>query len=133
MGTRMPLSHAIPRYLLVLVLVVFGSNQFLSFMPKPEPPPDGGAFLGALQDARYVFPTVGVVFLLSALTLFVNRAVGFGLVLLAPIAVNIILYHLQFDVAGIVPGLVLTTFLVVVAAQNAAHFRSLFIGPGDSK
>ncbi len=133
MGTKMPLSRAIPRYLLVLVLVVFGSNQFLSFMPKPEPPPDGGAFLGALQDARYVFPTVGVVFLLSALTLLVNRAVGFGLVLLAPIAVNIILYHLQFDVAGIVPGLVLTTFLVVVAAQNAAHFRSLFIGPGDSK
>ncbi|MFT7518152.1 MAG: putative oxidoreductase, partial [Kiritimatiellia bacterium] len=48
------------RFLLALVLAVFGADKFLHFMPRPDAPAEGGAFLGALHDAGYVFPTIGL-------------------------------------------------------------------------
>ena len=94
------------RHLLAAALTVFGANKFLHFMPQPDPPPDGGAFLGALAEAGYIFPTVGITFLLAALCLFTKRT-AFGLVILFPIVVSIILYHLRYDVPGIGGGAVL--------------------------
>ncbi|MFT7542895.1 MAG: putative oxidoreductase, partial [Gammaproteobacteria bacterium] len=108
------------RYLLVLMLLVFGLNKFLHFMPQPEAPEEGGKFLGALFGAGYVFPTIGIVFLASAVLL-VGKRVVLALLLLAPIAVNILGYHLKFDVAGIGGGAVLTALMAIL---TVIHVRS---------
>jgi putative oxidoreductase len=114
------------RYLLALVLLVFGINKFVSFLPMPAPPEDGGAFLGALGSSGYVFPALGIVYLLSAVLLIANRAVGFALVLLAPMTVNIILYHLRFDPAGIGAGGLLAILNIGLAWMHRDKFVSLF-------
>ena len=105
------------RFVLIAMLAAFGANKFLHFMPMPEPPEEGGQFLGALMSAGYVFPTIGIVFLLAAACLLIKR-VALALVLVAPIAVNIIGYHLAFDPAGIGAGAVLTFLLLGVAFMN---------------
>ena len=119
------------RYLLVLMLGVFGANMFLHFMPQPEPPEEGGKFLGALQDAGYVFPTIGVVFLVSALLLIAGR-VPLALLLVAPIAVNILGYHFEYDLAGTTAGGVLAGLMIVLALLRAKDVAALFrVGDAD--
>lgn len=113
------------RYLLVTMLAIFGANIFLHFMPQPTPPEEGGRFLGALGGAGYVFPTIGVVFLLAALLL-VARRVVLALLLVAPIALNILLYHFKFDLSGIGPGGLLSALLLVLAAIHAKEIAVLF-------
>ena len=115
----------VARYLLVVMLTVFGANMFLHFMPQPAPPEEGGQFLGALAGAGYIFPIVGVVFLLSAVLL-VARRVVFALLVLAPIVVNILGYHFRFDLPGTGPGALVATLMLVLAALNASEVAVLF-------
>ena len=114
------------RLILGLMLAVFGANKFLHFMPMPDPPEAGGKFLGALMGAGYVFPFIGVVFLVVAVLLFLNRAVPFGLILLAPMTVNILMYHLKFDFAGIGAAALLAVLHVTLAFLHRDRFASLF-------
>ena len=101
------------RFLLAIALTAFGLDKFLHFMPQPEPPPEGAEFLGALFGAGYIFPTIGVVFLVTALCLVSGRVI-LGLMLLSPIVVNILLYHVTYDMAGIGPGAVIAALGLVL-------------------
>jgi putative oxidoreductase len=76
-------ARTVIRFLLALALAVFGVDKFLHFMPPPEAPPEGGAFLGALADAGYVFPAIGLAFLATSVCLLAAR-VARGLILLRP-------------------------------------------------
>ena len=38
-------ARTVIRFLLALALAVFGADKFLHFMPQPDAPPEGGAFL----------------------------------------------------------------------------------------
>ncbi|GIV59337.1 MAG: hypothetical protein KatS3mg043_0426 [Rhodothermaceae bacterium] len=95
------------RYVLGLLLVVFGLNGFFRFMPAPEMPEAAGRFLGAMMETGYLLPLVKLVELTVGVLLLANRFVPLALVLLAPVSVNIIAFHLFLDPAGIVPGAVI--------------------------
>lgn len=113
------------RLLLGLALLVFGVDKFLHFMPQPAPPPEAARFLGALVDAGYVFPIIGVVFVVSGLLLLTGKGVGLALVLVAPIFVNIIMYHVCYDMAGIGAGAGLTAMALLLAFFHRTKFREL--------
>ena len=102
--------------------------MFLHFMHQPPPPAEGGAFTGALAKAGYVFPFIGSVFLLSGVLLLLNRAVGFALIILSPMVVNILLYHLRFDPApaAIAPGSLIGLLMVILAYLYRDRFKDLF-------
>jgi len=119
------------RIVLAIMLAVFGADKFFHYLPMPDPPEAGGAFLGALGAAGYIFPTIGGVFLLSALLLMAKRVV-LALLLLAPIALNIVLYHVQYDMAGIGAGALLSTLMVVLACLHAGDVGRLF-GSGTAE
>lgn len=121
------LVNRIARILLAIMLLVFGANKFLHFMEMPEPPEAGGKFLGALMDAGYVFPTIGIVFIVSGLLLLIGRN-ALAVFLVAPIAVNILGYHIQYDMAGIGGGAVLTVLLLIVACLNCDQICRVFAG-----
>ncbi len=44
-----PKITMVARYLLGLMLLVFGLNKFINFMPALELPPDAATFFGALM------------------------------------------------------------------------------------
>jgi len=109
--------ETIARYLLALALAVLGADKFLHFLPSPTPPAEGGQYLSALADAGFVFPTIGVVFMVTALCLLGNRVI-LGLMLSAPVTVNILQYHFRYDVPGIGPGLALAVLQVLLFAMH---------------
>ncbi|GIV57353.1 MAG: hypothetical protein KatS3mg042_0266 [Rhodothermaceae bacterium] len=110
-----PKAITAARYVLGLMLVVFGLNGFLQFLPMPTPPEAAGRFLGAMIETGYLLPLVKLVELTVGVLLLANRFVPLALVLLAPVSVNIIAFHLFLDPAGIAAGavvFVLNVFLL---------------------
>lgn len=105
------------------VFTVFGLNGFLGFLPQPEMPAAAGAFVGALAATGYMFPLIKGTEVLAGLALLSGRAVPLALTVLAPITVNIFLFH-----AVLSPGLALP--LVIVGAQLflAWTYRDAFRG-----
>ena len=86
----MKIAATIARYLLGLMFLVFGSNVFLNFIPMGQMPAGlAGQFMTALMAAHY-FYVVGAIMVISAILFLVNRFVGLGLTLLAPVLFNIL-------------------------------------------
>ena len=110
----MKIAVTVVRIVVGLLLFVFGLNGFLSafgagFVSPPTPPPDGGEFLGALAGGGYL-PIVSLFEAVIGALLLAGRFVPLALVMLVPISIGIVVYHLRFDPAG-VPA-------YVVAAAN---------------
>lgn len=99
----------IARVLMGLAFFVFGLNGFLNFMPPPSKPmPEGAvAFAGALLKTGYMFPMIAGTQLLVGVLLLLNRFVPLALVLIMPILVNIIAFHIFLEPSGTAPGAVL--------------------------
>ena len=121
----MRIAALIARNLLGLMFVVFGLNGFLHFL---KPPPSTGLaqqFGMALGAAHYWEPIFALQ-LVGGLILLSNRYVALGLVLLGPVIVNILLYHILMDPKGVPPGLVAFLFWLVVFYSVRSAFAGIF-------
>lgn len=109
------------RIIFGLLWVVFGVNFFLHFLPQPPPPGAGMNFLSGLMANPYFFPLMKAVEIAGGVLLLANVAVPLVLVVLAPITVNILLYHAVLDPAGM--GLTIAMVLIH-AFLGYAYFNS---------
>jgi putative oxidoreductase len=117
----------IARLLLGLVFVVFGLNGFLNFLSMgPMPTGLAGQFIGALFLSHY-FWVVAALQLVGGLLLLVNRFVPLALVLLGPIIVNILLYHLFLNPAGMALAILVTILWFIVFYGYRQYFSSIFV------
>jgi len=107
----------VARILMGLMFVVFGSNGFLNFIPPPKAPlPEGAAaFAGALAQTGYMMPLVMGTQLLGGILLLLNRFVPLALVLLAPLLVGIVAFHIFLAPSSIGPGIVLLALELYLA------------------
>ncbi len=115
------------RVVLGVLLIVFGSNKFIGFLPDFEfVNPEAEILFSALANS-YILKTVGLIEIIVGLLLVSNKAVPFALVLMAPISVNIILFHATVDPANIGPGVFvfLVNILLIYAYWNT--FKPLFL------
>jgi hypothetical protein len=84
------------RSVLGLVFFVFGLDGFLHFIPTPDMsamPEAAVSFSLALYDSGYMIQLVKGTELVAGGLLLANRFVPLALALLAPVVVNIVLYH----------------------------------------
>jgi putative oxidoreductase len=121
----MKIAAAIARYLLGLMFLVFGANMFLQFMKGQMPPGLAGRFSAVLFEAHY-FYVVGAIMVVAAILFLVNRFVGLGLTLLAPVLFNILLFHILMNPSGIGAGAFATLLWLLVAWQHKTVFERLF-------
>jgi putative oxidoreductase len=116
----------VARLILGLIFLVFGLNGFFQFLPMPPPPPQGGAFLGALAATGYMFPVIKGVEVLCGIALLSGVLVPLALILLAPIVVNILLYHTLLDPSGAPMALAITALGLFLAWSRREKFAFLF-------
>jgi hypothetical protein len=116
----------VSRVVLGLIFFIFGLNGFFAFLPQPPMPEAAGAFAGALAATGYMFPLLKSVEVASGILLLANRYVPLALVLLAPVVVNIVGFHLFLAPPNGVTALVLGLELVLAWAYRD-HFRSVLI------
>lgn len=116
------------RFLLMSVLLLASGDLFFRYLEPPEPSQKAQELLFSLYDTGYILPTIGFVFLVSALLLLFDRTVGLALVMIAPVSVNLILYHIflnqLFNSAALWDSF-LVVLNMVVAVLHYRRFRSL--------
>ena len=123
----MKIVALIARLLLGLIFVVLGLNGFLNFLSMgPMPTGLAGQFIGALVASHY-FWVVAALQIAGGALLLVNRFVPLGLVLLGPVIVNILLYHLFLNPAGIALALVVTILWFIVFYAHRQYFSGIFV------
>lgn len=120
----MALASTVARVLLGIFFTVFGLNGFLRFIPLPPEPDLATQFIGMLETSRYMAP-VFLIQLAGGSILLSGRYTPLGLTLLAPILVNILIFHLTMDQAGILPGAIAMLLWLFVAWNNRTSFAGL--------
>jgi putative oxidoreductase len=116
----------IARIVLGVILVVFGFNHIVPFIPAPPPSANAaGQFMSALTSTRYMI-IVGMLEVIPGLLLIANRYVPLALTLLGPIVVNILLVGFLMDARALGTGAVVTILWVVVYWRHRSAFRGIF-------
>ncbi|WP_433975202.1 DoxX family membrane protein [Tunturiibacter lichenicola] len=124
----MKIAVVIARILLGLVFLVFGSNNFFHFMPNQPIPGDAGVLADVLFRHGW-FTFHGVLEVVAGVLLLIGRYVPVALVLLGPILVNILMFHLTLA-AGILPGLICTLLEVFLIYAYWPAFEGIFTSDG---
>ncbi len=116
----------IARILLGLLFFVFGLNGLLHFLPMHPAPGDAG-MLGAIMARHGWLQFVSVLQVIGGLLLLVGRYVPLGLVILTPIIVNILLFHLLLTGGSeIAPGGIAAILDLFLLWAYRRSFRGLF-------
>ena len=122
----MKIAILVTRILLGLMFFVFGLNNILHFIPMPAMPPSDGVTFSTLLMTHGYMSFVGVLMTIAGLLLLVGRYIPIALVILGPIIVNILLYHVLFHQPGIAAGLVATLLELFLIGAYRLSFRGLF-------
>jgi putative oxidoreductase len=123
----MKIVTLIARLLLGLICVVFGLNGFLNFLSMgPTPTGLAGQFLGALVQSHYYW-VVAALQIAGGVLLLVNRFVPLALVLLGPVIVNILCFHVFLNHAGAPTAIVVTVLWFIIFYGLRKYFAEIFV------
>lgn len=115
----------VARILLGVIFLFFGLNIILQFWKMPPPPGDAGQFLTILAVHGWM-RVVGLLQVVAGVLLLVGRFVPLALTLLAPIVVNVLLFHLLLlGGVGIAPGLLVAVLELFLLWAYRLSFRGL--------
>lgn len=115
----------VARLLLGLIFTVFSLNYFVPFLPMPELSEPAGGFMGALAATGYMLPLIKSTELVGGVLLVLGVMVPLALTLLAPVVVNIALFHLLLDPAGLPLGLLVLALEVFLAYAYRSSFAAV--------
>ena len=120
------LTKVILRSLLGLIFLIFGLNKFLHFIPNPPEPPAAMDFFSALFKSGYFFPLLASTEVISGALLLSGMMVPFALALIAPVIVNIFMFHLFLAPGGLPIAVVLVALEIILAWMHRDAFAPLF-------
>jgi len=116
------------RTLLGIGFIVFGFNILHPFLPMPAPPAGSlpAQFMGVMGPTHWM-ALVGVFQLAGWILVLAGRTAPLWLVLLGPVLVNILAFHiLIMGGQGIQPGLVFSLLEIFLVYAYRNHFKALF-------
>lgn len=103
------------RLVMGVIFVVFGLNGFLQFLPMPPLPEKAMAMMGGLGASGYFFPFLKITEIVTGALLLVNKFVPLALTILAPVVLNIFLFHAFLDPSGLAMPIFLVIDLLFLA------------------
>jgi len=116
----------IARILLGLVFLLFGLIGVFHLAPKP-PMPEGlmKQFVDVFETSHYSF-IVSLIQVVSAVPFLINRYVPLALVVIGPVIVNILLFHILMAPASIGPGVFVAICWFIVFYGHRPAFSGIF-------
>jgi len=112
------------RVVLGAIFVLFSTSYYLHFIPIPEHPEAAKNFTSAMAATGYMYPLLKGTEFVCGLALLTGVMVPLGLTLLAPILINIALFHLVLAPGG----LGFTALLAFLEVFLAWSYRDAFRG-----
>jgi uncharacterized membrane protein YphA (DoxX/SURF4 family) len=117
------------RVVLGLIYFVFGLNGFLNFIPQPPDMPQAAmGFIGGLAATGYFFPVLKITEILGGAALLAGRFKALALIVLAPITVQIFLFHavLTPGISNLIMPLVMVVLSLIIAYSQKDKYAQLF-------
>ena len=125
----MKIVALICRILLGLMFVVFGANGIHPFIPMGPMPPAGSPpaqFMEVMMPSGWMHH-VAFFQILGGLLVLIGGTAPLGLVILGPILVNILLFHILLTGGqGIAPGLIATLLEIILIYAYRNNFAGIF-------
>ena len=121
----MRIAAAIARYLAGAIFLVMGLNGFLNFIHFPPPTGTAAQFMGALYVSHYLWVIFAFQVVGGALLL-VNRYVPLAVAILAPVLVNILVFHITMAPAGLPLAIFVAILWAVIFVDVRSAFSPLF-------
>ncbi|MDF1881981.1 hypothetical protein JHD50_11845 [Sulfurimonas sp. MAG313] len=109
-----------------LMLVVFGSNKFLSFIDMAAPTAEMGAYLGALGATGFLFPLIAIIEIVAGLAFISNKYVSLLVLFITPVMLNAFLAHLFLDPAGIGGSAFIMLALLSIIVNHKDRYSEIF-------
>jgi putative oxidoreductase len=124
----MKIAVLVARILLGLIFVVFGFNYFHPFITMAAPPMSdtAKAFSGGLYNSGYFFQYMKVIEIVSGLFLLINRYTALFVLVLAPIVLNIFLFHAILAPFNIALGSVILLLELFLMYAYRKYYASIF-------
>jgi uncharacterized membrane protein YphA (DoxX/SURF4 family) len=113
------------RLLLGLIFVVFGLNGFLQLLPQPPMPDAAKSFFAGLAATGYMLPLLSATQVLGG-ALLVLGMVPLGLLILAPVIVNIIAFHIFLAPDGLPIAVLVAVLALFLAWAHRGVYAPLF-------
>ena len=125
---RTSAATVIFRTLFGLAFLVFGMNKFLHFIPNPQEPPAAMDFFGALFRTGYFLPLLAATEIVSGALLLSGIFAPFALVLIAPVIVNIFMFHVFLAPSGLPMAVIFVALELALAWQYRWAYAPMFYG-----
>ena len=109
------------RILLGIILLLSAINKLFKFIPTPA-----DNLLESLGKVDYIFPLVAVSEIIIALLLLTKKWVAFALLLLVPLSLNILLFHLYLNFQGILLAVVVITLNGILLYKHRRQYTPIF-------
>lgn len=120
----MPKSLEIVRMLCGLFIIISGlMNLGLFGFNPPEIGPAGRQFQIAIQESVYLLPVITTLFIVAGGAIIVDRFGALASLAVAPIAVNILLFH-SFSAS---PALPMAIFFGIVSLYCLWYYRDAYL------
>lgn len=116
------------RLILGLGLLFFGISKLIhfKFMPVHIYTGDAALFIDSLTSSGYILKFVGLLEIFIGTLLVLGKWVAFAALLLMPISINILLFHLFLDTPGLIIGLVVMLLNLILIYKHWRIYRLLF-------
>ena len=122
----MKIASTIISILLGLVLITFGLNKFFTFMPVVELSAPGLEFMGAFVKVGYGMTIVAIVEIVSGILIATNKFRALALVILFPIMLNALLFHVFLDPENIFPAVLAVGMNSFLMYSSKEKYSPLF-------
>ena len=113
------------RIILGAIFLVLGLNGFLQFIPMPPLNQASMDFMMALGASGYLIPLLKITEIVAGVLLLIGKKVPLALILLAPIVVNIALFHLVLSKSGYVVTSAIVVMQLVLMVANKDKYQGL--------
>jgi|7_EtaG_2_1085326.scaffolds.fasta_scaffold38339_2 hypothetical protein len=101
----------ISRVTLGALLLIFGLNGIMNWIPLPEMNPRGVDFMMAMSNTGYMLLFIKMVEIACGSLLLINKYAKLSLLVAAPVVLNILAFHFFLDWSGMSMALLLTGLL----------------------
>ncbi len=125
--------YTVIRYLFGAAMTFFGISNLFQLLPQHQFSGEAGRLMLAFTESGYILQAVGFTQLLLGIVLLLNRFIPLALLLFAPVAVNVLLFHLFLDLPGILMAMPVIGITVFLFTYHKPHFISFLKTNNDEK
>ncbi|MFB9271676.1 MULTISPECIES: DoxX protein [Flavobacteriaceae] len=112
--------------LLGITLIIFGLNKFFNFMPVMELSAPGLEFMGAFIKVGYGMTIVAIIEIITGILIATNKFRALALVILFPILLNALLFHMFLDPENILPAVLVVGMNLFLMYSSREKYGPLF-------